>query len=405
LRWTALETDVIDLETFIAIDRARNWDEFRQALSLYNGPPQNFAYADTAGHIGHHSAGRIPVRKTGDGSVPYDGATDDGEWVGFIPLEDLPHVLDPSSGIIVAANNRIVGDDYRHHLTHNWRVPYRARRIHDLLKDRQGFTVNDFFAIQADTYSYPDAIFAAEIIKIGQPLVQQSIEWRELVDALRGWDGYSHAESRVLPLVTQMRAMFRRHILESLIGPELEKLFEWRNEASFIDRVIEERPFDLLPQGFSSYDSFILECYRDARASLAARLGPDPEQWTWGSLEPVRFPHPLEKLQSIGSLFAITTFPQNTGGSMPTVNAGSKVSMRFVVDLNDWGSTRVCLPLGESGELSSPHRDDQMMDWRQVTAPPLPFDDDAIAEACRNVFIMKPAPSKRVSLLASPDPC
>lgn len=301
MRWTALETDVVDLEAFIAINRARNWDEFRQALTLYGGPPQNFAYADTAGHIGHHTAGRIPLRKTGDGSVPYDGTTDDGDWVRFIPFEELPHVLDPVSGIIIAANNRIVGDDYPHHITHNWRVPYRARRIHNLLKAREKLTIADFFAIQGDTYSYPDAIFAAEVVRIGQPLAKESNEWRELVDALTGWDGYSNSESTVLPIITQMRATFRRHILESVLGTELEKLFEWRNEATFIDRLIVERPSDWLPDGFTSYESLILECYRETRASLAERLGADSEKWTWGRLEPVRFPHPLERLESIGS--------------------------------------------------------------------------------------------------------
>src|SRR6201988_2400796 len=47
LRWTALDADFIDLDTFLAINRARNWNEFRSALSGYGGPPQNFPYAAT----------------------------------------------------------------------------------------------------------------------------------------------------------------------------------------------------------------------------------------------------------------------------------------------------------------------------------------------------------------------
>ena len=78
---------------------------------------------------------------------------------------------------------------------------------------------------------------------------------------------------------------------------------------------------------------------------------------------------------------------------MPTVNAGARVSLRFVADLSDWAMTRVCLPLGESGELSSPHRDDQFSEWRNVTARALPFDDDDIAKVCRNVLVIKPSAS------------
>ncbi len=89
LRWTAFDADIIDLEAFLALNRARNWNDFVAALSGYGGPPQNFTYADTADHIGSYSAGRIPLRKTGDGSVPYDGTTDDGEWLGLIPFAEF----------------------------------------------------------------------------------------------------------------------------------------------------------------------------------------------------------------------------------------------------------------------------------------------------------------------------
>jgi penicillin amidase len=123
LRWTALDADIIDLDTFLSINRARNWAEFTNALSGYGGPPQNFTYADTAGHIGYYCAGRIPVRKTGDGSVPYDGTTNDGEWLGYIPFADLPHAFDPPAAQVVSANQRLVNDAYPYHITHNWRVP------------------------------------------------------------------------------------------------------------------------------------------------------------------------------------------------------------------------------------------------------------------------------------------
>lgn len=69
---------------------------------------------------------------------------------------------------------------------------------------------------------------------------------------------------------------------------------------------------------------------------------------------------------------------------MPTVNAGSRVSLRFVADLSDWDETRLCLPLGESGELTSVHRDDQLAEWRNVAPATLPFSDEAIANATQH---------------------
>lgn len=396
LRWTALDSDIIDLDTFLALNRARNWNDFMAALSHYSGPPQNFTYADTAGHVGFYSAGRIPIRRTGDGSVPYDGSTGDGEWVGFVPFEELAHAFDPPNGVVVMANQRTVSHDYPHHLTHNWRVPYRAHRIKTLIdeqiKAKQKLSVDDFLSIQGDTYSYPDALFAREVVEVAKPLIHSSEEWRQVSEIFAPWNGVSSAESVVMPLVTEMRKVFRRHILTGKLGIARASLYEWRNEATFIDRIITERPRNWLPAEFESYESLLLECYREAVNNLTRLLGPDAKQWTWGRLAQVRFPHPLEKLGPGGAVFAVAVLPQNTGGSMPTVNAGSRVSMRFIVDTGDWDATRLCLPLGESGDPSSAHRDDQMDEWYKVTPRVIPFNEPSIASASRSILVMNPLP-------------
>jgi penicillin amidase len=391
MRWTALDDHIIDLDTFLALNRARNWDDFATALSGYGGPPQNFTYADTEGHIGYYVAGRIPVRKSGDGSLPYDGTTDEGEWIGEVPFAEMPHVVDPPSATIVSANQRLVDAKYPHHLTHNWRVPYRARRIHELLQTKAKFGTDDFLTIQRDTYSYPDAIFAAEVVKLSQHVIADASEWRELVEKLRDWDGYSSAESTVLPLVFEMRKLFCRYILTAAIGSERAQLYEWRSEGTFVDRLITQRPKSWLPPQFSDYESLLLTCYREAVNKLTEKLGPNRDRWTWGRLAQVRFPHPLENLGPVAAKFATGTFLQDTGGSMPTVNAGSRVSMRFIVDLSDWDETRLCLPLGESGVHSSAHREDQSDEWRNVTPRVLPFSDSAIAGATHNVLLLRPS--------------
>jgi len=394
LRWTALDADVIDLDTFLGLNRARNWDDFVAALRGYGGPPQNFTYADTAGHIGFYSAGRIPVRRTGDGSLPYDGTTNDGDWIGFVPFAELPHVFDPPGGLVVMANQRIVDHDYPHHLTHNWRVPYRAHRIQALLEEqlnvKRRLSVDDFLSVQRDTHSYPDALFASQLTELAAPFISRSEEWRQISAICKDWDGISTAESIVMPLVTEMRKAFRQHVLTGVLGAERASFYEWRNEATFIDRLITERPAEWLPDEFDSYESLILACYREAVNTLENLLGSGVKQWTWGRLAEIRFPHPLERLGSAGSAFAVSALPRNTDGSMPTVNAGSRVSMRFIADLADWDATRLCLPLGESGDPQSPHRDDQMEEWRNATPRVIPFYEEAIASASRTVLVMKP---------------
>ena len=254
------------------------------------------------------------------------------------------------------------------------------------MQAKRKFDADDFLNIQGDTYSYPDAIFASEIVKVAKPVAATAAEWREMIAIFDGWDGYANADSTVLPLVTAMRKAFRNRMLAGVLGTERAQLYEWRNEGTFIDKLITERPSAWLPDGFTSYESLVLACYRDAGDALSEQLGPDSTQWTWGRLAQVRFPHPLEK--AAGPQFETSTFPQNTGGSMPTVNAGSRVSMRFIADLSDWDSTRLCIPLGQSGDPSSAHREDQLDEWRNVAPAIVPFSQSAIASATCEMLLM-----------------
>jgi penicillin amidase len=392
LAWPALDPTSIEIEVYYWIAHGRNWQDFRAALSRYNGFPLNYVYADVDGHIGYWAAGRYPLRKVGRGEVPGDGATDARDWTGYIPFEATPHVYDPPSGIIATANNRIVGLDYLYYITDDWAAPYRARRIHDLLTAKAKLSVDDFRAIQADTYSFPDAIFAAEIVKIGRPLAASSPEWRELIAAFDGWDGMMKAESRVTPISFMMRDAFQRNILAGALGPELARRYGWSNSGTFFDRIITTRPPEWLPKGFDSYQALLLACYKEARETLTKRLGAENSQWTWGRLMQLRFPHPLAGAPGVGAQFAVAAIPQNGGGS--TVNRAGAVSMRFIADTGNWDNTRMGIPLGESGNPASPHWKDQLADWQTANTRPFAFSKSAVAVGTKEMVTLVPHPMK-----------
>jgi penicillin amidase len=393
LAWPALDPTSNELEVYYWMNRARNWREFRAALSRYTGMPFSYVYADVSGHIGFWAAGRYPIRKSGHGEIPYDGATEAGDWTSYIPFEATPHTYDPPSGIIVTANNRTVGLDYPYHITFDWTAPYRARRIYDLLTAKKRLSLDDFRAIQADTYSFPDATFMAQLLKTGQPLAATSHEWRDIVNALSGADARLDASSSVMPLVYTMRIGFRRRILNDALGPDLARAYAWGNSGTFFDSLITTRPREWLPKEFASYEALLLACYKEATETLTKRLGPDRSQWTWGRLFQVRFIHPLMILPLAGAQFVIAPVPQNGSGS--TVNAASFVSMRYIADTSDWDNTRQGITLGQSGEPTSPHWKDQLADWQTVSPRVFPFSKNAVAAATKNVLKLTPLKAQR----------
>jgi len=393
LRWTALDPTLNTPDSVYLVNRARNWKEFSAALESWKAPTQNFVYADVAGHIGYHAAGVVPIRRSGDGSVPYDGSTDSGDWIKFIPINKLPTLYDPPSGIIVTANQRIVGTDYPYFLTHSWAQPYRARRIFELLHQKPKLTTDDFRRIQGDVYSIGYVSFAHESSKILRPrLTPADGKLGELLAGFDQWDGLVNADSQVAPVLQQMRSAFRSRVLTAALGPDLVKVYQWSNFDTTIDRIIAEQPKDWLPREFSSYAELLRACYEDARKVLTKNLGADESKWTWGALVKVKFPHPLAGAPLIGLQFTIPEFPQNgNGGLAATVNVGATVSMRLIADASDWDKTQHGIALGESGIPSSSHWNDQLADWRAVTPRAFPFSEAAVAKATKETIVLTPA--------------
>ena len=393
LHWTALDPAKNNADSTYILDRARNWKEFNAALESFTAPTQNIVYADVDGHIGYHAAGVVPIRKSGDGSVPYDGATDAGEWTSYIPIAKLPTVYDPPSGIIVTANQRIVGTDYPYFLTHSWAQPYRARRIWDLLNEKPKLSADDFRRVQGDVYSIAGVLFTKEAVKLLRPKLTPADEkLRATLDAFDKWDGRVNAESTVAPIASQMRVAFRSKILTAALGQELVRNYQWSNFDTTLDRILKDQPAAWLPKEFSSYADLMRACYDEAVTSLTKTLGADESKWAWGEIAKARFQHPLAGAPFIGALFVVPPFPQNgTGGLLgATVNVGSSVSMRLIADPSDWDKTQQGIALGESGLPKNPHWTDQLADWRAVTPREFPFTHAAVVKATKETLVLEP---------------
>jgi penicillin amidase len=390
LRWALLDASNLNSAGLFEVNRARNWKEFTASLSRYAGPTQNFVYADIDGHIGYYGAGRIPIRKTGDGSVPYDGATDEGEWTGFIPFDQLPHVYDPPSGMIVTANQRIAGQSYPYFLSHVWANPYRARRIFDLLSEKPKHSIEDFRRIQFDVYSISNANFAraaAKILKTSNP----DDKLKQLISDFETWDGKMNADSRVAIVASSMFSSFRARIINAALGPEQGKTFIWPETEVFLHRLLTEQSPEWLPKEFTTYADLLRASYEDARQNLIKNLGADESKWSWGASVKSRFNHPLAPAPLIGLQFTIPPFPQNGAGAQgATVNVGASVSMRWIADTSDWDKSLSGVPLGTSGLPNSPHWKDQLEDWRNGTTRALPFTKAAVEAATKETLILTP---------------
>jgi penicillin amidase len=379
LKWTALDPKNHEFESFYFLNRARNWDEFKKAISTYGGATQNFVYADVKGNIGWYASGRIPIRKVGDGSLPYDGSTNDGEWVGYIPFAELPNLYNPKEGFIVTANQRIVGTAYKYapQLSRDAAPPWRARRIYDLLKGDSKVTMDQATAVQMDAHNIPLAAFAAEVVKLNAVSPTTT-------EVLKSWDGVMNPDSRAALIAAEIRSCTAAKIAAANPGVPASVIM-----TRVIDYgVIQKRPELWVPKPYSTYAAVIKSCDDELKATLEKNYGADPAGWTWAAVSRSRFAHQLVGAPLIGGQFV--TPAVGISGSRETPNVGSFVSMRHVTTPGNWDATRHVIPLGQSGSPQTPHYKDQFEMWRTGAPAVFPFTARAVEGATKVVWVFRP---------------
>jgi penicillin amidase len=390
VKWTALEPGGL-ANSYNWLGKARNWKQFREIMKQVWGPAQNAVYADVEGNIGYVMAARVPIRKKGHGEVPVRGDTDDYEWTGYIPFEQLPQSFNPASGFIATANARVTGPDYKPYLTDRWEEPYRTARIYDLLRDKHDLRPEDMLKVQTDTYSYPHAFLGEQLVAAAKSAPPKDPRAQKLIQEAKDWNGIADTNSPVVAFLNVTLSRALDLILKPHLGEDT-KLYSWR-KLTFLQRVLTERPARWLPSEFKSYDELLCNAADYAVKSLEEETHrSDPDSWTWRHFNHLEMMHPLSHGNKLlKKLLSQAGRPQS--GTLYSPRAASHrdgPSERFVANLGDWDQSILLLPTGESGQPGSEHYSDQFSYWYEGKPIYQPFSDTAEAKKKKHTLTLQP---------------
>ena len=265
LRWTLY--DGLHMP-FFDVDSAQNWEDFRKAFSQLDAPGQNVVYADVDGNIGYHTTGRVPIRASGDGSLPVSGADDAHEWTGYIPFDKLPSIYNPASGVIATANGRITPDNYPNSISAEWEAPWRTARIYHVLESGRKFAPADMLALENDVHSENDLFAAERFVYAVDHASKPSARAKQAADLMRSWDGRMLASSTAATIAVRSARELTRLLLEPKLGPAPQdanqqeatlnwKTYSWEMRTVWLQNVMLHQPKRWLPEKYSNYDELL----------------------------------------------------------------------------------------------------------------------------------------------------
>lgn len=376
-RSTVLEPDDLTAQAFLKLNRAIDWRGFSAGLKEFHAPVQNFAYADTTGTIAFATAGRVPMRKSGNGFAPPRGWAGEGEWVGWVPADKMPQQINPKGGRVVNANNKVVPDRYPYLIASEWPDGYRAQRIIEMIDAKPKLNADDMAAMQLDTLS----LAAVELKELFDTAAVTDPRAREAAKLIAAWDGRSQRD-RPEPLIF---AAWLEQVWHDVLADELGddfRAFRRPRPMVLAGILTGHRHWcdDVSTPEPESCEQITARALERAVAALAERHGPKLAEWKWGDDHQAVFDHPILRHVPLLGQLARITIP--TDGDTFTVNRGTYrhdgsfrhihgAGLRVVYDLSDLSRSRFIIATGQSGNPLSRHYDDLVQPWRDNKGVPI----------------------------------
>ena len=376
LRWLAHMPEAVDLR----ISEIETITSVPEAIALAPGvgiPPQNFVVADAQGSVAWTIMGRIPRRVGYDSSLPASWADGSTGWHGWLTPDEYPRIVDPESGLIWSANNRIVEGDVLPHLGANgyW-LGARGQQIRDALAALERPGIEDMLPIQLDDRALLLQEWRDVLLKALTDNTATAYPWRdELRDILERWDGRAGIDSVSYRIVRELRRQVVEVMLRGILAgcgdfAEPILLAATNQVEGPIWQLITEQPGHLLPPPHTSWNGLLLS----AADSAVATCGTGPlSECTWGKANQVDIRHPLaDVLGILRPWLTIRSGPLPGGDHMPRIQLPDYgASERFAVAPGDEANGYFHMPGGQSGHPLSPFFSAGHDAWAQ--GEPLPF--------------------------------
>ena len=367
--WLGNEVPLAMISTFEKLNKAKNYNEYAEAIRDFNVPAQNFAFACNDGDIALKVMGMHPIKAQGQGRFIQDGTSSANGWKGFIPKDQIPQYRNPSRGFVSSANQHSTDPSYPYFYHSENFEPYRGRLVNRFLSQSDSFTVEDMMKLQNNSFSLMVEEALPNMIKNLDSTALSAPELALLAD-LKGWN-YTYDADKTAPVVFEewYNAFYdgtwdefsAQKNADNISKPRTWRtVFLLRDEptSKFFDKVltptVKETAKEILTESFKKMALNLVKLQAENVIKF-----PSSPKLVWSNYKDTEVPH-ISNLPGFGRSHL------NNGGQVRTINSVKKnhgPSWRMIVELGDTPRAFVVYPGGQSGNPGSKHYADFIEKW------------------------------------------
>lgn len=401
LRWSAFETMEPDLGLDVLFT-AEDVDDVRERLSHVTTIALNFVFADRRGGFGLQTTGRIPIRTTGDATVPVQVTDGADNWNGFIPFEEMPHSLNDPRGWVGTANHKTVGPDYPYYYSSYFSPYYRYERMTQVLDGDHDVSIDQHWELQRDIKN----LMAERLAPIMADALAEHDDTAHLADILRDWD-YMDRKSGIEPTIFQsVYRHFAQRVYQDELGEELTATmlgtyYFWQVRLEQMVTEGDSPWFDdvLTEDVVESRDDLFHLAALDTIRELAPRYLNDPREWVWGRVHRMRFINPVRPSGFLSGWLGGGSHPMDGSGETlyraiydfnDPYNTVASAALRMVADLGDEEKVIAVMPSGVSGRSLDSHFTDQVDEYMDGDRLYWWYSDEAIERHTAETLMIDP---------------
>lgn len=366
------------LTGMLDMNRATDVTTFREALRPWHVPTFSMVCADVQGHIGFHTSGRIPQRKTRKRGFRRGWDPSD-QWQGLLPFDAMPSVTDPERGWIASANNRLAPPDFPYPLSGTWTSGWRGQRIREMIEEKPTLLVSDMGTMQLDSLDLHAAAAVPHLLPTieasTRPYIQQA------VTLLRNWDFRAEADSAATAIFNVFFTHWCKVVSAERFDPESCELMQ-AGVFGIAARLLQADPHGWFVN--EDRDTRIQETFEATIDYLVEECGDNLSHWNWGHFHQLDLRHVLSDRGDLGQLLdyggiGVRGDMQTVGntGSGPLWTAATGGGYRMITDLSTSPPTLLAVDAqSQSGRPGSPWYADQLNDWLQGQYHEIPLDPE-----------------------------